>query len=131
MSAGLSMLAELKALHDVLPEDHRLLYGIGIDSGLAVLGNVGGAERKEFTALGEPTEISKVLQENARGEVVISESTFQKVKDTFECEPHALEKVSGRADLSAYKVIRRKSGLTSTYLLIDKELADLLKDTGS
>lgn len=131
VSAGLSMLAELKALHDVLPEDHRLLYGIGIDSGLAVLGNVGGVERKEFTALGEPTEISKVLQENARGEVVISESTYHKVKDTFECEPHALEKTNDRAELSAYKVIRRKSGLTSTYLLIDKELADLLKDTSS
>jgi class 3 adenylate cyclase/PAS domain-containing protein len=131
VSAGLSMLAELKALHDILPEDHRLLYGIGIDSGLAVLGNVGGVERKEFTALGEPTEISKILQENARGEVVISESTYQKVKDTFECVPHALEKTSDRPDLSAYKVIRRKSGLTSTYLLIDKELADLLKDTSS
>lgn len=131
VSAGLSMLAELKALHDILPEDHRLFYGIGIDSGLAVLGNVGGAERKEFTALGEPTEISKILQEDARGEVIISESTYQKVKDTFECEPHALEKTSDRADLTAYKVIRRKSGLTSTFLLIDKELADLLKDAGS
>lgn len=132
VSAALSMLAELKALHDILPEGHRLFYGIGIDSGLAVLGNVGGIERKEFTALGRPTEVSKVLQENARGEVMISEATYQKVKDNFECEPVTLEKTGSHPDLTAaYKVLRRKSGLMSTLLLIDKELADLLKDSGS
>ncbi len=132
VSAGLSMLAELKSLHTTMPEVHQLPLGIGIDSGLAVIGNVGSAERKEFAALGEPTVISKILQESASGEVVISEATYQKVKSTFECEPIALEKTNGRDDLStAYRVVRRKSGLTSQILLIDRELADLLKDSSS
>ena len=130
VSAALSMLAEQASLHDTLPEDHRLQFGIGIDTGLAVLGNVGGAERKEFTALGEPTEIIKILQENARGEVVISEATFQKVQHVFECEQITLNKTKGREGLeTADRVKRRRSGLTSTVLLIDSELADLLNDT--
>lgn len=129
VSAGLTMLAELKAMHETMPEAYQLPLGIGIDSGLAVLGNVGGADRKEFTALGEPTEISKILQENASGAVVISEATYQKVQSVFDCEPITLEKTRGREDLTtAYKVLRRKSGTTSQILLIDKELADLLND---
>lgn len=130
VSAALSMLAEQASLHETLPEDHRLQFGIGIDTGQAVLGNVGGAERKEFTALGEPTEICKILQENARGEVVISEATYQKVQASFECEQFALEKTKGREGLTtAYRVKRRKGGLTSTILLIDAELADLVNNS--
>lgn len=129
VSAGLSMLTDLKALHETLPEDHRLLFGIGIDSGLAVLGNVGGVDRKEFAALGEPTQVSKILQENARGAVVISEATYQKVQSLFECEPVTLEKTKGREDVTAaYKVIRRKNSPAAQIPTINKELSDLLDD---
>lgn len=130
VSAAMSMLTELEALHETLPEEHRRPFGIGIDSGLAVLGNVGSSDRKEFSALGEPTEICKILQENASGAVVISDTTYEKVMGVFECERITLEKTKGREDLTtAWRVVRRKSGTTSTILLIDSELADLLNDS--
>jgi len=130
VSAGMAMLTDLEALHETMPEEQRLLYGIGIHTGVAVLGNVGGSSRKEFGALGEATEISKILQENARGEVVISEATYQQVKDTFECIAIPLEKNKGRADLiQGYRVIKRLRGGVNT-MFLDEELQDLLGDLG-
>ncbi len=130
VSAGMAMLTDLEALHETMPEEQRLLYGIGIHTGVAVLGNVGGSSRKEFGALGEATEISKILQENARGEVVISEATYQQVKDVFECESILLEKTKGRADLTrGYRVIKRVRGGLNT-MFLDEELQDLLGDLG-
>ena len=89
----LSLMSDLHALHEVLPEDQRLFYGAGIHTGFAVLGNVGSPDRKEFAAIGEATELSKVLEGNARaGEVVISEATYHMVKEFFECEAFTPEK---------------------------------------
>ncbi len=133
ISAGLTMVAELAALHETMPEDYRLDFGIGIDSGLAVLGNVGSMDRREFTALGEPVVVSKILQENARASVLISEATYALVADTFQCEPVTLEKTKGSiAGLTtAYRVVRRKHNTGLVALLIDSELADLIHKTDS
>lgn len=126
--AAFSIIYDLFALHEVLPEEQRLFYGIGIHTGNAVLGNVGNADRKEFAALGEATYISKILQESAYGNIVISEATHEHVKDAFECEPIELEKTDGIEGLKiGYKVVKRKKGTTGN-LFIDPELADLLKD---
>lgn len=108
--AAMSMRYDLFALHEILPEDQRLFYGIGIHSGPAVLGNVGSAQRQEFAAIGDAMDLSKLLQENALGgEIIISEATYELVKDQFECEPYTPTKVKGRTDLTlAYKVLKRK-----------------------
>ena len=71
------MVYDVLALHEVLPEDQRLFYGIGIHTGSAVLGNVGSQDRREFAAIGDALELSKLLQENAhRGEIIVSAATY-------------------------------------------------------
>jgi class 3 adenylate cyclase/PAS domain-containing protein len=123
VSAGLSMLADLAALHETMPETNRLFYGIGIHTGQAILGNVGSAERKEFAALGEATEICKILQENARGFVIISAETHARVQDQFDCELITLHDTKGRADLTtAYKVLRRRKGHSPISTLLDDDV---------
>jgi PAS domain S-box-containing protein len=108
--AALGLVSDLHALHEVLPPEQQLYYGIGIHSGLAVLGNVGSPERKEFAAIGDATELSKILEGNARGgEVVISEATYALVQEFFECEAFTPEKTKGRTDLTvAYRVVKQK-----------------------
>jgi adenylate cyclase len=119
--AGMSLLYDLFALHEELPEEQRLYYGIGIHTGMAVLGNVGGRNRKEFAALGDATQISKILQESARGTIVISPATYEYVKDVFDCERIDLVTNKGRTDLThGYRVLRIKRG-KGTSLLIDSE----------
>ncbi len=106
--ASLSMVYDVLALHEIMPEESRLFYGIGIHTGLAMLGNVGGQERQEFAAIGDAVELSKLLQENAgRGEVILSEATYEHVKDYFECEPCTPIKTKGRED---FKVMYRLTG---------------------
>lgn len=82
VQTALLMAAGVLELHQTLPPEQRLSYGIGVHTGYAVLGNVGSPSRKEFTALGEALDIAKLLQENAEsGEIIISAAAYERVKD--------------------------------------------------
>lgn len=128
--AATSIIYDLFALHEVMPEDRRLYYGIGIHTATAFLGNVGSADRQEFTALGEAVSVAKLLEANAGpGEIIISPATYAAVADYFECEPRPIEKTSPRYPMdTVYRVIRRKKGTRTAQLFIDPELAALLAD---
>ncbi len=108
--AAMSMVYDVLALHEVLPEDQRLFYGIGIHTGAAVLGNVGSANRREFSAIGDAVELSKLLQENAqKGEIIVSEATYEQVKAHFDFEALTPHKTKDRTDFTVmYKVTGRK-----------------------
>jgi PAS domain S-box-containing protein len=108
--AAMSMKYDLLALHEVLPEEQRLFYGIGVHTGMAVLGNIGGVDRKEFGALGDAPDLAKLLQENAqRGEVLISQQTYNAVKDYYECEPLEPRKTKDYPGFTImYRVLRHK-----------------------
>jgi len=112
--AAMSMMYDLFALHEVLPEQQRLFYGIGVHSGSAVLGNVGGKDRKEFASLGDAPDLAKLLQENALGgEVLISPATYELVQDFYECEPLEPRKAKGYPDFKVmYKVLKHKRRTT-------------------
>ncbi|MCA0454713.1 MAG: GAF domain-containing protein [Chloroflexi bacterium] len=122
--AAMSMKYDLLALHEVLPEEQRLFYGIGVHTGMAVLGNIGGAERKEYGALGDAPDLAKLLQENAeRGEVLISEATYERVKDLYECEALEPRKTKGHDDFKLmYRVLKHKK---RTGMLAQVNLDDL------
>jgi class 3 adenylate cyclase len=129
VQAALQLISDLRAQHEILPDDERLFYGIGIHTGPAVLGIVGGKTRKEFSALGEASDVAKYLQEQAgKGEIIISEDTYQLVKNQYECElqTEIVRPKAGYEHLKFYRVIKRKKGGISSF--IDKELLDLLGD---
>lgn len=128
--AATSIIYDLFALHEVMPEDRRLYYGIGIHTGTAFLGNVGSADRQEFTALGEAVSVAKLLEANAGpGEIIISPATYTAISDYFECEPRPIQKTSPRYPMdTVYQVIGRKKGTHTAQLFIDPELAALLAD---
>lgn len=112
--AAMSMMYDLLALHEILPPEQRVFYGIGVHTDMAVLGNIGSRERKEFSAMGNAMDIGKLLQENALpGEVLISPATYERVKDYYDCEP--LQPRKGDSDLTlVYKVVRHKKRATGT-----------------
>jgi class 3 adenylate cyclase len=125
----MNMVMDLYALHEVLPEEQRLFYGTGIHSGPAVLGNVGGSGREEFSAMGEAMEVCKVLQENAGpGEIIISKETYALVEEVFECEQIEPRKTKGYDIDVMYKVVSRKKGQNTGPLMLDPELLALLGD---
>lgn len=58
-----------------------LEVGIGINSGDAVVGNVGSEKRLEYTAIGDNVNLAARLQSIAHGDqILISESSYQAIK---------------------------------------------------
>lgn len=77
--AAVEMADAFRALYAQLGEPAGISYfRIGINTGVATLGNVGSETRREFTAVGDSVNAAHRLLENARdGEIVISEVTYQ------------------------------------------------------
>ncbi len=108
VKAALKLLEDVRVLHAALPPDYCLEYGIGVHSGLSVLGNVGSPRRKEFTAIGTTVQTAKYLQELAAGSaVVISAATYERIGRYIQVEPatprRALE--PHEEALSMYRVV--------------------------
>jgi len=101
VNAGLLMAQHVLDLHQELDEDKRLFYGIGAHTAPAILGNVGSPSRKEFTVLGNTLQFAKLLQENAlKGEVIISEETYNIVKNYVEAESLEPRKAVGHPEFT-------------------------------
>ena len=63
---------------------------IGINTGEMVSGNIGSVslKRLDFTVIGDVVNVSQRLQSVAHpGQVIISEATYQRIKESFECRP--------------------------------------------
>ena len=70
-----------------------LPVGIGIDAGIAFVGNVGGEGYVDFTALGDPVNTASRIQEAAQpGELLVGGAAFAAVADRFpDCAPRRLD----------------------------------------
>lgn len=84
---------EIAERHPGWPE-----FRIAVNTGLAVVGNVGSARRRSFTAIGDTINVGARLQtEASAGEVLISEATRQAVGEQVRVEPLGLLALKGRA----------------------------------
>ncbi|WP_430228728.1 adenylate/guanylate cyclase domain-containing protein [Nitrosomonas communis] len=86
----------------------RVGFGIGLNSGTAIVGNIGTPELLNYTAIGDVVNVAARLQAEARsGEILISEATLMRVANRVEGEELGPLYVKGRADpVSTYKVTR-------------------------
>ncbi len=81
-------------------------FGIGVNTGYAVVGNIGSKDRMDYTAIGDTVNTSARLESNAKpGQVLISQATYELVKDRVEVTSLGGIKVKGKAEeLMVYQV---------------------------
>jgi len=73
-------------------------FGIGVNCGPAIVGNIGSEKRMDYTAIGDTVNTAARLESNAkRGEILISEAVYERVKDRIEAEPVGELSLKGKA----------------------------------
>jgi adenylate cyclase len=103
VTTALEMQRELRKLGAKWQSEGRppLRIGIGINSGNAVVGNIGATERMEYTAIGDTVNLASRLETATRevdADILVSEYTYNAVRGLFPMERIGPIKVKGRAD---------------------------------
>jgi PAS domain S-box-containing protein len=110
VKSALAIREAVAALHERLPQEARLDFGIGIHYGEAILGWIGTERRLEYTAISDSINTCKRIQENAaRNQILISREAFDRVKDDVDARPFVPLTVKGKTQpLEVYEVLKLK-----------------------
>jgi adenylate cyclase len=81
-------------------------FGIGVNTGIALAGNVGSAGRSEYTVIGDSVNTaSRICSSTPGGEVWIGAETYNQTKDYIETEKLEPQSLKGKAaPVTVYRV---------------------------
>lgn len=88
VTAAIAMQKALKNLN-ATGKQPTIQVGIGIHTGLAIVGNVGSEKRMDYTAIGDTVNIAARLEQLTKSkakQILISEDTYQAIKEEFQAE---------------------------------------------
>jgi PAS domain S-box-containing protein len=94
---------------DALRQDTgvRVGFGVGLNAGQAIVGNIGTSQLMNYTAIGDVVNVAARLQAEARsGEILISDTVLERVADRVLHEELGQVYVKGRAvPVTTYKLL--------------------------
>ncbi|MCS7299744.1 MAG: adenylate/guanylate cyclase domain-containing protein [Spirochaetia bacterium] len=107
--SSLEMLKALEEINKNLPGDKKIDIGIGINTGIATIGNMGSTKKKNYTAMGDSVNLASRLEgvnKVFHTKIIISEYTFERVKDRILARELDLIRVKGKKlPVRIYEVI--------------------------
>lgn len=111
VKTGLDMVEGAKRLEQELGliTERKVGFGVGVNCGEAVIGNIGTARRMDYTAIGNTVNTAARLESQAAaGEVLVSKEVYERVKDRFSFQNMGRRKLKG---ISEEAEIYRVEGL--------------------
>jgi class 3 adenylate cyclase len=96
---ALDMRAAFNALRErwTDKEERSLGLGVGINTGEAVVGNIGTELLMDYTVVGDTVNIAQRLEELAqRGQILITEATYRDVERRAQVVPYGTKLLRGR-----------------------------------
>jgi adenylate cyclase len=105
---ALAMQERVKSITFAEFPDLRLHMGIGVNTGTVIAGNVGSERRSDYTLIGNEVNVAQRFEANAGpGQILITGSTYERVKAALEVRDLGLLRVMGKKDgVMAYDVLR-------------------------
>jgi adenylate cyclase len=110
VTAACEMQRELRTLCAKWQAEGRatLKMGVGINSGAAIVGNIGSAEHMEYTAIGDAVNLAARLESATKElglEIIVSEHTYSAVRPLFHWKSAGEITLRGRSEpVRAYTV---------------------------
>ena len=88
-------------------------FGIGVNCGEAVVGNIGCSFRMDYTAIGDTVNTAARLESNAKkGQILVSQTLYQRVRDRVEAEEIGVIPLKGKAEgVFVYNIVAKRKNL--------------------
>lgn len=98
LRAALAMRAEFDRMMEDWPESERCKLKLGLNTGRVLAGTVGGEERLEYTAVGDPVNVAaRLVQDASPGQILVGAATIASVGSGFRCRSLGERFVRGRS----------------------------------
>lgn len=133
-STALDMLKTLEVLNQKWEKEgkNRLGIGIGINTGFMMVGNMGSSQRFDYTVMGDAVNLGSRLEganKSYMTNILISETTYEKVKEDFLCLEVDSVRVKGKAlPVKVYTILGKPGEVPESILrakeLFEKALSD-------
>ncbi|MBW2967041.1 adenylate/guanylate cyclase domain-containing protein [Candidatus Woesearchaeota archaeon] len=112
---------ELKAvraaleIQEAIRKDGKVDTGIGINTGEAVVGNIGSRHKIDYTAIGDTVNTASRLEGQTKaGEIVVSKAVYDKVKHIYPTKHKELVTLKGKTqpvEIYRYKTKTERYGI--------------------
>ncbi|MFT7860402.1 MAG: adenylate/guanylate cyclase domain-containing protein [Sulfurimonas sp.] len=113
-NCALEMREKLSQLNEELQRDGiaPIHIGIGINTGEAVVGNMGATKRFNYTIIGDSVNLASRLESKTKEygvDIIISSYTYEKIKEYFVCKDLGYTDIKGKKHrVQIYQLVSKK-----------------------